>query len=76
MNAKSRRIHRNKRKYCFKYFRDEVLVCKKPNFKSKKKKQKSRISVNYFYNKLKRYLAEHPESLSEFTNTWTNENDN
>lgn len=42
----------------------------------KKKKQKSRINVNYFCNKLKRYFAEHPESLSEFTNTWTNENDN
>lgn len=60
MNAKSRRIHRNKHNCCM-YFCDELLVYKKPRFKSKKMKQ---------------YMVDHPESISEFTNIWTSENDN
>lgn len=75
MNAKSRRIRRNKRN-CRMYFCDELLVYKKPRYKSKKMNQKSKIRVNYFYKKMKQYMIDHPESISEFTNTWTSENDN
>ena len=35
-----------------------------------------RIRVDYFYKKMKQYMVDHPESISEFTNIWTSENDN
>lgn len=65
MNAKSRRIRRNKRNYCRMYFCDEVMVYKKPRFKSKKMKQKSRIRANYFRSVTKQYIVENLKYLTE-----------
>ncbi len=65
MNAKSRRIRHNKRNYCRMYFCDEIMVYKKPRYKSKKMKQKSKIRVNYFCKKMKQYIAENLEYLTK-----------
>ena len=59
MNAKQRRMRVSKRDHYFTHFADAVLVHRKPNFKSKKQKQYSKICRNSFKRKLEKYLAEH-----------------
>lgn len=69
MNAKSRRICRNKKNnnYVIR-FCDDVIVRKKLNLKSKKTKQKIKITERYFRNELiKTYKP-------KFTWIWTEGN--
>lgn len=66
MNAKQRRMRVSKRNHYFTYFADVTLVCKRPNFKSKKQKQYSKIRVNHFSNKMKEYLAKNPVDMFKF----------
>lgn len=56
MNAKQRRMRISKRNHYFTYFADATLFHKKPNFKSKKQKQYSKIRKNHFKKKMEEYL--------------------
>lgn len=69
MNAKSRRIrHHKKNNYNRMHFCNELIVRKKLNLKSKRQKQKIKITERYFRNELiKAYKP-------KFTNIWTKGN--
>jgi len=76
MNAKSRRIRRHKRNnYNRMRFCTKKLLYKKRIIKSKKMKQKFRITANWFRNKMERRLKQIlPKYVPEFTSIWTKGN--
>lgn len=66
MNAKQRRMRISKRNYYYDYFEDGMrLVIKKPNFKSKKQKQYSKIRIAYFVKKIIEHFSKQESPNNE-----------